>query len=144
MDIHIKFPIILFSDSNNVQMLSDIRQVTNLTSLALKKGVLNNSLIIDSNEKFYRVKEVTKIKDANPWWQFEYFNRMVKVELDLEHLNAYSLEQTKQLIISAIKENYEFWSSYDDVENITNRISSLRSTSEIIKYLGKMTGLSIT
>lgn len=122
MDKKINFPIILVSVRNNLEVITNSDQITHITSLAFRDKTLIDAIIFDSNGSSYKINNVLKIENLNPWWKFDYFNPMIKINL-LTADYSNTLLESKEIIINAIKAYPEFWDS-EDLQDIVNTVEN--------------------
>ena len=139
MDNQIKFPIILVSTNNSLEIITNSNQITHITNLALKDRTLIGAIIFDSNEAIYQIKDVLKIGNLNPWWKFDFLNPIIQIKLVTEYTSITFLE-AKERIINGIKFYPDFWNSHD-LQEIIDTIEGRGTMSEIINYLKGIRGI---
>ena len=67
------------------------------TKLSLKENALEGCFLIDANNQIGQIKSVADVGSFNPWWRFEFFNPMRKIDLVIEEITD---KKTKEKIIS--------------------------------------------
>lgn len=70
------------------------------TNLGIKENALLNCILENNENNYYRIIEILDKGKKGPWWKFEFFNPMKKVELKFMLIED-------ELILNQIKENFK-------------------------------------
>ena len=95
---NLKLPIkLIHSDLKTVEIIDNIDYLKYQTKLGVKEDALLNCIIKDHNN-YYEIIEIIDHGEKGPWWKFEYFNPMKKVELKFEKIeNKSIIKKIKEL-----------------------------------------------
>ncbi len=77
----LKLPVrLIHPDMDTIELVDNIDYLNYQTRL----GVMEKSLLncfIDNDGKFYEIVEMIEKGKKGPWWRFDFFNPMMKIEL---------------------------------------------------------------
>ena len=131
-----KFPVIYFDKSFRHLELMKGRELFSITNkLALKKGLLLKSKVIDCEGVLFEVVSIKKLGNTNPIWKFEFFNPMIKVQMFTERKGEMELKKLKSKILSVFKSDIDFWDSDGELNKKISFIETATSHKEVIEYL---------
>ena len=85
-DLNLIVPFkLIHQDLLSIEVVTDINYLNYQTTLGVKEKSLLNCIIEDlSNKQYYQIIDIFILEKRNPWWLFEFFNPMLKVNLILE------------------------------------------------------------
>ena len=111
MNQDVDYPALLFSPGyNSFEYLGTIKNSETTNKLGLKKGIVLNNFIVDSSGRQFETIRAKKISNINPFWKFEFFNPMIKIELELKRLkNDMPLDDLKSKVLKIINKDPDFW-----------------------------------
>ena len=135
----IDVPALLFSPGfETVEFISEKTILSITNKLGLKHGVVLGNTIVDSSGTAYKTIGATRKSNVNPWWEFEFFNPMICVELRVEKAKSQlELSELKKKILSIIGRDEDEWANYEeDVERIKQAVSACPGHRELIKTIG--------
>lgn len=133
----IKFPVLRFS-----QMLVGVKNkeddLTTCTKVALKKGFLDDMLIVEASGKAYKVTGVKKLHGVGPFGGYNIFlNQKIKIELLFEGKPfQITADEVKKRVLLSFKKRHA-WSTRGDFEELQDSIKNAQSILEIIQLLSE-------
>ncbi len=129
---NLKFPILLLDKKNNIiDFTKNNEHLEVSTKLGLKKKILLDTLIFDSNDKAYIIREVKDLGLKNPIWKFEFFNPMHNINVSLEDI-AYNVKELKGSIITILKNDNSVWEEFPFKKSLIKEIERSKSIKEVI------------
>ena len=133
-----KFPIIYFDKNyKHLELMTDRELFSTTNKLALKKGLLLKSKIIDCEGALFEVTKIKKVGNVNPLWKFEFFNPIIKVKMFTEPKGMMTLEKLKSKVLSVFNADLDFWDSDGELKDKMAFIKDAKSHKEIIECLTK-------
>lgn len=70
-----------------IEIITNINYLNYQTTLGVKEQSLIGCIVEDIfNKNYYKISEVIVLGKKNPWWKFDYFNPMLKVNLNLDKI----------------------------------------------------------
>jgi hypothetical protein len=132
----LRFPVLLFGQDNSLEILSTLLQLTTTNKLGLKHGIVLNNLIVDCNGNFFKTVCATKLKNLNSFWKFEFFNPMIRINLELKEQQPIDLNSLKNKVKKAITKEFHFW-NFDTKEEAGLNIDRTTSIEELILLLSR-------
>lgn len=72
---------LIYPDLNTFEIIDNIDYLKYQTQLGVKEQSLLNCIIKDNENNYYRITTIVDKGNKGPWWKFEFFNPMKKVEL---------------------------------------------------------------
>jgi hypothetical protein len=134
----IQFPVILYGVTHEIDLVSNKLQLTRTTTLGYKRKSLHDCIIFDSKGQFYRVIRVNKTRNLYPWWRFEFFNPFIEIDLTLERLKDYTIDQAKQNVISSVNRYPDYWENEYEIQTVIEKINECSTMAELIAVLFKI------
>ena len=105
-DLNLIVPFkLIHQDLLSIEVVTDINYLNYQTTLGVKEKSLLNCIIEDlSNKQYYQIIDIFILEKRNPWWVFEFFNPMLKVNLILEKVeDSFLLKELLLISINCIK-----------------------------------------
>lgn len=72
---------LIHPDLETVEIIDNIDYLRYQTQLGIKEQALLHCIIKDNENNYHRIVEIVDKGPKGPWWKFEFFNPMNKVEL---------------------------------------------------------------
>lgn len=123
--------LVLYRDTLYAEETEDF--LTKTTSVALRKGLFNESKIIDSNGRQYIVTKARKLHGVGPFWGYNIFlNRWIRVALDLRSSGeTLSVDGVRSLVLNDFQ-NSPNWQTRDDFQELLAAVERASTIAEII------------
>ncbi len=102
------------------------------TKLGLKKNILKDTLVFDSNNKVYNIIDVKNLGLKNSFWKFEFFNPMYIVDLVLED-KKYNFQEFKLKLIEILNKESSVWGDYPFKKSLIKEINKSSYIKEVIE-----------
>ena len=134
----LKFPVILiWPDKNCISVDRSCDDLTICTKLALRNGVFDNLIIVDSTGCAVRIKGAQKIQGVGPFWGYNIFlNQTIKIKFIVEgepfHMSA---EEMKTYILECFQKDSDFWEEVMDFDELKESVKKAETIPEIFKSL---------
>jgi hypothetical protein len=109
-DLNLTTPFkLIHPDLTSIEIVTDLNYLNYQTTLGVKDKSLENCIIEDvSNNQFYKIIDIIVLGKKNPWWMFEFFNPILKVNLVFEKIeDSLCLKKLLKLSIISNKEILE-------------------------------------
>ena len=131
-----RFPVIHFDKNfKHLELMNDEGLFSTTNKLALRKGLLLNSKVVDSDGLLFEVIEVKKLSNVYPFWKFEFFNPMIKVALRTKQKEEMPVEIFKNKILKIFKNDRDFWDWDGELGELIPLIESSKTHKEIVLIL---------
>lgn len=127
----IVFPAIGISQWSEVFGIRNERDIVLCTRRGVRKGYYKNLVILDSQCRSFTVRNATIIGYAPLRYSLSVFDIGVKVELEMTKPEILSLDKYKELILSEMKKQRDFWESGGSLEIFSNPIRKATTAGEI-------------
>lgn len=134
----LKFPVLLIGPQSDrtVEIVTTLEHLTTSSKLGLKQQSILNCILIDQKGQVAEISSISKKKNKNPFWKFEFFNPMVELEILLkEAISQPDLSEIKEHVKFAINQNPSFWRQTADLTILKEKIDQSTSISSVMKCL---------
>ena len=133
------FPVLILGKDPSESKLSITDDPVHLkvaTKLSLQRKSLLNSLIFDSTGKIFEVTAVNCVRPLNPFWKFEFFNPMYKIQIKLRLMGIiHNLDQLRVKVLDNIIAEQELWEENLDVYLLKKKLKTSKSVKQLLKAL---------
>jgi hypothetical protein len=109
-DLNLTTPFkLIHPDLTSIEIVTDLNYLNYQTTQGIKEKSLENCIIEDvSNNQFYKIIDIIVLGRKNPWWIFEFFNPLLKVNLVFEKIeDSLCLKKLHKLSIISNEEILE-------------------------------------
>jgi hypothetical protein len=134
--VDFNYPVIAFQKGGGYWIYRDSSSVVTANRTALKKGYLNDLLLVDSDGRAIKIESATKLHGVGPFFGFNiFFQRRIKVELKFKDAPfAVSPDEVRNWVFKSWKE-FPIDESAGNFDERKSRIEAASSVAEIIGIL---------
>jgi hypothetical protein len=129
----ITFPVVLIKNGDPAIYFFSSKSL-GLISKGGEKFYKSGSLF-DSNGNCFNVNGSCKPFPANFWASLRYFQKMWRVELNIELIETIKLDAFKKIIVNHIEKYNKYWKKRDLLPNLFSQIMQIDNFSELIYLL---------
>lgn len=137
------FPIIAVSEHGGIDLHYTPEELTQSYAKRVRRGWYRNMVLLGSNGMKCAVTSVVVLGGLGPWFGFSLlYSRRVRVRLELEPPIMASLEDSKSLLLEAVRKEPHLWNSSVDVSLRTwkRRIQEAPSFAALVQVIEEALG----
>lgn len=130
-----EFPVMCFS-KGFILIKRNQEELAKTSSVALKNGIFNGLLIVDSQGKAIKVKSAKRVHGIGLFWGFSlFYGQKIKVsfEYDGEPFQM-SLDDIKKEVFDSFKK-FHGWRSQPNYQELRKSVEQAKRVSEIVKLI---------
>lgn len=131
-----KYPVAYFDEKfSYVELIKDEKLLSKTNSLALKNGSLLKGKIVDCEGIMFKITDIQKLGNVNPFWKFEFFNPLINIQMSAKQDGSMPLDKFKSRLLKILRNNRDLWDADGELEEKIAFIETAESCQGIIEYL---------
>ena len=132
-------PALLFDHKfQTMEFVRDKNFLSVTTTSGLKRGVMINSIVIDSTGNAFVILSAKKKRDYYSFWKFEFFDPFIYIEIELKKTSRIEFNDLKNKIEKIIKRNKNQWINHGNIVDMTESISQSQLYGDLISEVGNL------
>ena len=133
MNNTLTFPVIIIKNNDPAVYYFSFRTL----GLISKGGekFYKSGLLFDSSGNYYKIKGVGNTSSANFWESLKYFQKMERVELNIEFVEKLNIEDLKEILLTQVNNYGKYWEKRDLLPNLSNDIMQIDNFPHLINFI---------